>query len=351
MPEIEAAESERFTTVGMCLAGLAGPNRSPIMPRSFRFVAAVAICFAASAAQADPSYPNRTVNLIVPFPPGGPTDGIMRLFGEAMAKHWGQSVVVHNRPGGSTIVGTQAVKQAPADGYTLGAAVGPFATNPAVRKKLPYDTLKDFTPVSMIAEEFMVLAAHKSVKADNVAELVALARKTSPSLTYATPSVGGSVHLAAEMFKIRSGIDLLQVPYTGSAKALVDLVAGRVNLMFGVWHSMKPHVESGSLKIIAVAHAQRLKDAPQYPTIGETYPGFGTVGFEGIFVRSETPAAIVDKMAKDIRTVVRKPEVASYLQKHGADPLGSSPDEFRKFLVGEIAKYTEVAAAAKVKVD
>jgi tripartite-type tricarboxylate transporter receptor subunit TctC len=321
------------------------------MDRLLRTLAAFALCFCASAASADPSYPNRAVNLIVPFPPGGPTDSIMRLFGEGMSKHWGQPVVVHNRPGGSTIVGTMAVKQAPADGYTIGSAMGPFATNPAVRAKLPYDTLKDFALVSMIAEEFLVLAAHKDVAANTIPELIALAKKSSQPLQYATPSIGGSVHLAAELLKLRGGIELSHVPYTGSAKALIDLVAGRVQLMFGVWHSMKPHVESGALKILGVAHAQRLKDAPQIPTIAETYPGYAISGFEGLFVRAETPPAIVAKLVNDVRTVTRSPEMESQLRKHGATPLGTTPEEFHKFLISEIAKYTEVARTAKIRIE
>lgn len=309
------------------------------------------LCFGVTGAAADPNYPNRAVNLIVPFPPGGPTDVMMRVVGEALSQHWKQPVVIHNRPGGATVVGTNAVKQAPADGYTIGAAVGPFATNPAVRSKLPYDTLKDFTPVSMIAEEFVVLAAHKSVPANNVKELVALAKQSAKPLSYATPSIGGTAHLAAEMLKLRAGIEMLQVPYTGSAKALVDFVAGRVDLMFGIWHSIKPYVDSGDLKIIAVVHNERLKDAPQFETVSETYPDIAFTGFEGLFVRSETPPEIVKKIVDAVRIIIKEGPVAEKLRNAGAEPLGSGPDEFRDYLVKQIGFWGKVAKEANIKLD
>lgn len=323
-----------------------------VLPKvSPRILPILALGLSITGAAADPNYPNRAVSLIVPFPPGGPTDVMMRVVGEALSQHWKQPVVIHNRPGGATVVGTNAVKQAPADGYTIGAAVGPFATNPAVRSKLPYDTLKDFTPVSMIAEEFVVLAAHKSVPADTVEELVALAKKSEKPLSYATPSIGGSAHLAAEMLKVRAGIEMMQVPYTGSAKALVDFVAGRVDLMFGIWHSMKPYVDAGDLKIIAVVHQDRLKDAPQYATLAETYPGLAFTGFEGLFVRSETPAEIVDKIVEAVRVIIKEGPVADKLRKAGAEPLGSGPKEFRAYLEGQIGFWSGVAKEAKIKLD
>jgi len=311
----------------------------------------LALGLSMSGAAADPSYPNRAVDLIVPFPPGGPTGTMMRVVADALSQHWKQPVIVHNRPGGGTVVGANAVKQAPADGYTLGAAVGPFATNPAVRTKLPYDTLKDFTPVSMIAEEYVVLAAHKSIPANTIPELVELAKKSKKTLSYATPSTGGTSHLAAEMLKLRAGIDMMQVPYTGSAKIFADFIAGRVDLMFGIWHSIKPYVDSGDLKIIAVAHSERLKDAPQYPTLAETYPGLAFTGFAGLFVRSETPPDIVAKIAEATQTVIKEGALAEKLIKSGATPVGAGPKEFRDYLVKQIAFWTEIAKEAKVQID
>ena len=241
------------------------------------------IAAGAASAQTTAEFPSRPVKLMVPFAAGGPTDVVARILADFLTARWnGQSVVIENRPGAGTIVATAAVAKSPADGYTMLVATNSLLINPAIGQKLPYDTEKDFAAVSMVATQPVALVANKAFPADTIAQLVDVAKKSPETLNFTSPGPRGVGHLAGEMLKQRAGINMTHINYNGSAPALTDVIAGRVPLMFDIWHSAKRHVDSGDLKLIAGAGAQRLGDAPQVPTIAETYPGFDVIAFNAL---------------------------------------------------------------------
>ena len=226
----------------------------------------------AASAQTTAEFPTRPVKLLVPFAAGGPTDVVARILADFLTARWnGQSVVIENRPGAGTIVATAAVAKSPADGYTMLVATNSLLINPAIGQKLPYDTEKDFAAVSMVATQPVALVANKAFPAETVPQLVEVAKKSPEPLNFTSPGPRGVGHLAGEMLKQRAGINMTHINYNGSAPALTDVIAGRVPLMFDIWHSAKRYVASGDLKLIAGAGAQRLGDAPDVPTIAETY--------------------------------------------------------------------------------
>src|SRR6266849_2061856 len=264
-----------------------------------------------ASAQNFADFPTRPVKLIVPFAAGGPTDVVARILADLLSARWGgQSVVIENRPGAGTIVATAAVAKAPADGYTMLVATNSLLINPAIGQKLPYDTEKDLAAVSMVATQPVALVANKAFPADTVPDLVALAKKSTEPLNFTSPGPRGVGHLAGEMLKQRGGIAMTHINYNGSAPALTDLIAGRVPLMFDIWHSAKRYVDSGDLKLIAGAGAERLADAPQVAAIAETYPGFDVIAFNALVAPAGVPAPILDKLSADIRTVINSQEFA-----------------------------------------
>ncbi len=306
----------------------------------------------AAVAQAPSDFPSRPVKLLVPFAAGGPTDVVARILADLLSARWGgQSVVIENRPGAGTIVATAALANSPPDGYTLLVATNSLLINPAIGQKLPYDTEKDFAPVSMVATQPVALVANKSFPANTVAEVVAVAKKSAPPLNFTSPGPRGVGHLAGEMLKQRAGIDMTHINYNGSAPALTDVIAGRVPLMFDIWHSAKRHVDSGGLKLIAGAGSERLSDAPQVPTIAESYPGFDVIAFNAMVAPAGVPAAILDKLSADIRAVVNSPEFAEKTRNLGIFPLGNTPKELDAWMREQIARWKEIAASANIKAD
>src|SRR6266566_8135264 len=235
----------------------------------------LAVSTSVASAQTPADFPSRPVKLLVPFAAGGPTDVVARILADLLSARWGgQSVVIENRPGAGTIVATAALAKAPADGYTMLVATNSLLINPAIGQKLPYDTAKDFAPVSMVATQPVALVANKSFPANTIPELVAVARKSAEPLNFTSPGPRGVGHLAGEMLKQRAGIAMTHINYNGSAPALTDLIAGRVPLMFDIWHSARRYVASGELKLIAGAGPDPLPGAANVPVIAATYPGF-----------------------------------------------------------------------------
>jgi tripartite-type tricarboxylate transporter receptor subunit TctC len=312
------------------------------------------LAFAAGAAKAQTSadFPSRPVKLLVPFAAGGPTDVVARILADFLTARWnGQSVVIENRPGAGTIVATAAVAKSPADGHTMLVATNSLLINPAIGQKLPYDTEKDFAAVSMVATQPVALVANKAFPAETIPQLVEVAKKSPEPLNFTSPGPRGVGHLAGEMLKQRAGINMTHINYNGSAPALTDVIAGRVPLMFDIWHSAKRYVASGDLKLIAGAGAQRLADAPDVPTIAETYPGFDVIAFNALVAPAGVPAPVLDKLSADIRAVVNSPEFADKVRNLGIFPLGNTPQELDAWMRKEIARWAEIAKAANIKAD
>ena len=303
-------------------------------------------------AQSAADFPSRPVKLFVPFAAGGPTDVVARILAELLSARWGgQSVVIENRPGAGTIVATAAVAKAPADGYTMLIATNSLLINPAIGQKLPYDTEKDLVPVTMVATQPVALVANKSFAANTVPEVVALAKRSAAPLNFTSPGPRGVGHLAGEMLKQRAGIDMTHINYNGSAPALTDLIAGRVPLMFDIWHSAKRYVNSGDLKLIAGAGGKRLADAPNVATIAESYPGFDVIAFNALVAPAGVPAAVLDKASADIRGVINSPEFADKVRHLGIFPLGNTPQELGAWMREQIARWQEIAKAANIKAE
>jgi tripartite-type tricarboxylate transporter receptor subunit TctC len=323
--------------------------------KAIRTIATCLVLLAAAtgaAAQSAADFPSRPVKLLVPFAAGGPTDVVARILADLLSARWGgQSVVIENRPGAGTIVATAALAKSPPDGYTLLVATNSLLINPAIGQKLPYDTEKDFAPVSMVATQPVALVASKSFPADSVAELVAVARKSAEPLNFTSPGPRGVGHLAGEMLKQRAGIEMTHINYNGSAPALTDLIAGRVPLMFDIWHSAKRYVTSGELKLIAGASAARLADAPQVASIAEAYPGFDVMAFNAMVAPAGVPTPVLDKLSADIRAVVNSQGFAERVRHLGIFPLGNTPRELDLWMREQIARWAEIARAAHIKAD
>jgi len=315
-------------------------------------VLAAVIAAPAAHAQSAADFPTAPVRLLVPFAAGGPTDVVARILAEQLSARWGgKTVLVENRPGAGTILATAAVAKAPADGHTMLVATNSLLINPAINHSLPYDTAKDFAPISMIATQPVALVANKSFAPNTVPELVAQAKRASAPLNYTSPGPRGVGHLAGEMLKQRGGIDMMHINYNGSAPALTDVVAGRVPLMFDIWHSAKRYVDGGQLKLIAGASSERFPDAPNIATMAETYPGFQVMAFNAMVAPAGVPAAVLEKLSADIRAVVSSEAFREKTRHLGITAYSNPPSDLDAWMRREIGRWQEVAKAANLKAD
>jgi len=313
-------------------------------------VCALLAALATAPVRAD-DFPTGTVRLLVPFAAGGPTDVVARILAEQLQVRWGKSVVVENRPGAGTIVMTAAVAKAAPDGHTLGVATNSLLINPAIQMKLPYDTFREVVGVSMIATQPVALVANKSFPASTLAELVELARKAPEPLNYTSPGPRGVGHLAGELLQQKAGIRMTHISYNGSAPALTDVIAGRVPLMFDIWHSARRYVETGELKLIAGASAERLPGAETVPTIAETYPPFNVVAFNAVIAPAGTPPALLERISADIRAVVTSQAFAERTKSLGINCWGTTPKELDAWFAKETEKWADLAKAANIKAE
>jgi len=316
-----------------------------------RLAAALLGCVAVPSWAQSEAWPSRPVTLVVPFAPGGPTDTVARLLAERLQAQWKQTVVLDYKPGGGTMVGTQAVARANGDGHTLGMAISALMINPALQPKMPYDTLKDLAPVALIGQAHFGLFAHPSLEAKNIAELVAYAQRNPGKLSYATPGIGTGTHLAGELMQTLAGVQMVHVPYRGSAPAQQDVIAGRVPLLFDVQFSAMPFVREGRLKLLALASPKRSQQTPEVPTMDETLPGFSAMSLIGVIAPRTTPRALVDRIAGDIATAVRSPEMGARMAQLGMEPVGSSAQEYEAIVRTEIAKWAQVVKTAGIKLE
>jgi tripartite-type tricarboxylate transporter receptor subunit TctC len=316
----------------------------------------VALGLALAAAQpafAQQAYPVKPVRYILPYPPGGSTDPMARFICGKLSEVWGKSVVVDNRPGGNTVIGTEALVRATPDGYTIGWAGASMFSTPSLLPSLPYDALKDLVGVATVAKQRVVLVLHPSVPANNLKEFIALAKSKPGELNFASSGHGTNTHLSGELFKLVTGANITHIPYKGSGPATQDLVGGRVQLSFQIPITVIPMIGAGKLKALALTGDTRLAALPQVPTFTEAgLAGYGLTGVTGIVAPAKTPLSIRNKIAKDVAGILSMPSSAEFLAKQGAEPfITTSPDEMTAVLKEEMARYAKIIKAAGIKYE
>jgi tripartite-type tricarboxylate transporter receptor subunit TctC len=317
---------------------------------AFRGLAALGIAIALSGSAVAQAWPNKPIRMIVPYTPGGYTDLMARLVGQKVADALGVTIVFENKPGANAIIGTDVVAKAAPDGYTFGTVIAAHSVNPTLNPKVPYDTMKDFTYVSLMSVAPLIMIAHPSVPASNMQELIALAKAKPGELNFASSGVGAAAHLTMEMFKSRTGINLQHVPYKGTAGALQDTVGGRINVMFDVVGPLMPQVKAGNAKALAVTARERIPAAPDVPTMAEQgVPDFISGTWAGIVAPADTPKEIVDRVAAEAKKALADPEMQKKLAEQGIVAVGSTPEEFRAFVADEIARWAKVIKDADIK--
>ena len=289
-------------------------------------------------------YPNRPLRIVVPFPPGGGTDIGTRIVAQKLQEAWGQAVIVENKPGAAGIVGTELTAKSAPDGYTfMMGNIGTHAINVSLYKKLAYDPVRDFAPVSMVADLPLLLLVHPSVPANSVKELIALAKSQPGKLNFSSSGAGGSMHVAAELFKSMTGVDMVHIPYKGGAPAVADLLSGQVALSFSTVLETIQHVKAGKVRALAVTNDHRSIALPDLPTIAEAgLPGYQSISWLALFAPAGTPKEIVNKVSAESVRILKLPDVKERLLAQGAEPIGSTPEQLATILSADIAKYAKV---------
>ena len=298
------------------------------------------------------AYPVKPVKVIVPYPPGGPTDIVARVVFQQVSDSTGQQFVVENRAGAGGNIGAEAVARAPADGYTLLVATTAHAINMSLFKNLNYDVLKDFAPVTLLTQGPLVLVATPAFPPANVRELIALAKAKPNTLNFASSGNGQSTHLSGELFNTMAGIKLAHVPYKGSAPALTDVIGGQVPLMFDTMLSAMPFVKTGKLKALAVTSAQRSPAAPELPTVAESgLPGYEVVAWNGLLAPAGTPKAVIDRLSEELAKAMAVAQVREKFSVQGFAASWDTPEQFAIFLRSEVAKWTKTVKASGATLD
>ena len=319
--------------------------------RSGILLCAVGLAVHAASATAQ-TYPNRTIRMVVGFTPGGGTDIMARLIASTLPDVLGQPVVVENRPGAATNIANEMVARSAPDGYTLLVCTSVVAINMALYKKLPYDTVRDFAPVSLFAESPNVVVVSNKVAARTLQELVALARAQPGVLNYSSAGSGTSQHMSGELLKLRTGTDIVHVPFKGTAPSLTAVMGGDVDISFANIPAIIQHVKAGRLRPLALSGDRRSELMPEVPTVAEAGVPGGTVGvWYGVLAPAATPREIVDTLARAIMKIAHSPEMKQRLAEQGAEAVGSTPEAFGKLLREEVVRWTEVVGAAGIKVD
>lgn len=314
--------------------------------------AGAALCLAVPAFAHAQAYPTKPVKLVVPYPPGGPTDIVARLVAQKLSDAMGQQFVVDNRAGAGGNPGAELVARSPADGYTLVVATTAHAINPSLFKNLGYSLSKDFAPVSQLTSEPLVIVANPSLPANNVAELIALAKSKPGELNFASSGNGQSTHLSAELFASMAGVKMKHIPYKGSAPALTDTMGGQTHLMFDTMLSAMPHVKGGKLKALAVTSAARSPVAPDVPTVAESgLPGYEAIAWNGLLAPAGTPPEVLARLSAELKKVLAAPEVKEKFEAQGFAASWNSPEDFGRFMTAEVDKWAKVVKVSGAKVD
>ena len=316
----------------------------------FRFVLALALAFATSAfAQ---SYPSKPIKIVVPYPPGGFNDTLGRTLAAKFTEAWGQPAVVENKPGANTLIGSDFVAKSPPDGYTLLVVAFPFAVTPSLIRNMPYDTLKDFAPVVLAAQSPNLLVVNPSLPVKSVGELIALAKAKPNSLSYASTGNGSSNHISMELFKSLAGVQIVHIPYKGSAPAVTDLLGGQVHLMFDNVPNVLPHVKAGKLVALGQTGTKRSPLIADVPTVAEAgVPGYEVTVWFGLVAPAGTPREVVQKLNAETVRILAMPDVRERFLAQGVEPVGSTPEQFGEHIRTQMAKWAKVVADAGVKAE
>ncbi len=311
-----------------------------------------AACIAVAQPALANDYPSKAVKLVVPYPPGGPTDIVARVVAQKLQEQTGQPFVIDNRPGAGANLGAEAVARSPADGYTLLVATTAHAINPSLFPKLNYSLAKDLTPVTQLTAGPLVIVVNPRLPANNVKELIALAQTKPGGLNFATSGNGQSTHLSAELFNAMAGTKMTHVPYRGSAPALTDVMGGQADLMFDAMLSSMPHIKGGKLKALAVTSSKRSVSAPDIPTVAESgLPGYEAVAWNGLLAPAGTPAAVIDRLNLEVKRALENSEVKKKFEDQGFSAAWNTPAAYGKFLADEVDKWGEVVKTSGAKVD
>ena len=321
-------------------------------PHPYLRVLLVALAFHLPAAWGQ-AWPSKPIRIIVPFAPGGPADLLPRLIGPKLTEAWGQPVVVENKPGAGGNIGMDALAKAAPDGYTL--VIGPngnLVVNPHLYPNLPYDVFRDFTPVTLLASFSNVLVVNPEVPAKTVPELIALAKAKPGALSYGSPGTGSQAHLGGDFLKLMAGIDIIHVPYNGTAPAMRDLLGGQISFMFAQTSSALPQVQSGKLRALGVASARRSAQLPDVPTIAESgLPGFEAVSWYALLAPAGTPKEIVTRLQAEIARILQLPDIREKLALQGGEPVGNTPEQLSSMLKSESSRYADIVKRANIKAE
>ena len=327
-------------------------RKLPVTALTLTHTLVLSLALALVAPLASAQYPNRSIRLVLSTAPGGGADVTARLLQPHLAEALGQSIVIENRPGASGLIAGEYVARQNADGYTFLLDITSHSVNPALYAKLPFVPLVDLVPVTQILQAPNVLVVHPSIPVGSVREFIDYARAQGGRLAYASSGNGSAQHLAAEMFKQRTGIDMVHVPYKGGGPALADVIAGQVPVFFAFLASATSHIKAGKLKPIAVTGAARAASMPELPTIAETgLAGYSIYDFNGLFAPARTAAEPIERMQREVARALARPDVRERLASIGAEPVGSTPVQFEAFLRAQIAQWTRLVREANIKVD
>ena len=299
------------------------------------------------------SYPAKPIRFVIPFPPGGPADIFGRTIGQQLSDRWNQQVVIDNRAGAGGNIGADIVAKAPADGYTiLMGFVGTHAINPSLYRSMPYDNIRDFAPVGLVATATIVLVTHPTVQAKSVKELIALAKTKPGGLTFGSPGNGTPQHLAGELFNTMAQVKTTHIPYKGAVPALQDLLGGRISYIFSSMPPALPHVKLGKINALAVTSTKRSPATPELPTVAESgLPGYEVINWYGVLAPAGTPQAIVAKLNTEVTRIMLLPEVKERLAAQGAETMTSTPQEFASFIRSETEKWAKVVKFSGARID
>jgi len=313
---------------------------------------AVAVSAAITVPATAQTYPSKSIRLVVPYPPGGGTDIIARIVGQRLTENLGQQIIIDNRGGAGGTIGTDIVAKSPADGYTILMAPTSHVINPSIYSKLPYDTTRDFAPITLAASATIVLVTHPSLPVKSVKELIAFAKPRPGEINFGSAGNGTVFHLAGELFKRQAGIDMVHVPFKGGGPTIANLVGGQISAAFETMLALSPHIKADKVRALAVAGAQRSSVMPQLPTIAELgFPSIVAENWYGVYAPAGTPKEVVARLNGEIVKVLRMPEVKARFQSQGTEVVGNSPEQLAEYVRSEMLKWSKTAKEAGARVD